>query len=59
MGWFNLKAIREETKKVRWPKRKAMLSDTRTVIIFIAVFLVFFIAADSVIGIMMRLLGVL
>ena len=38
MKWFSLEGIKEEIKKVRWPKKDDMVKDTETVVIFVALF---------------------
>ena len=59
MKWFSISGIREEIKKIRWPKRKELAKDTYTAIMFMAAFAVYFVLADLIVSIVLRALGVI
>lgn len=57
--WFSIEGIRKEIQgRIRWPKGHEMVADSKTVISFILVFALFFIAADFVIALFLRTLGI-
>jgi len=45
-----LKGVKNEMKKVRWPKKKEMIKYSLAVLICVVVFAVFFIASDLIIA---------
>lgn len=59
MKWFSFKGIMDEAKKVKWPKRKELVSNTSTAVAFILVFAAFFVASDFLITLGLRAIGVL
>lgn len=58
MRWFTLGGIKEEVRKIEWPKRKDMVRDTIVVLSFIAFFAVFFILTEFAISSFLRVVGV-
>lgn len=58
MKWFSLSGVFNEIKKIRWPKRKEMVHNTITVLIFILFFSVFFVASEALIVMILRMIGV-
>lgn len=59
MEWFSFEGIRQEIKKIRWPNRNELLKDNYVVLVFILIFAVFFIFSDFLVGLVLRLLGVI
>ena len=59
MEWFSLDGIRQEIKKIRWPRRNEMTKDTYIVIAFILIFALYFILSDFIVSLLLRLLGVI
>lgn len=59
MQWFSISGIRQEIKKIRWPKRNELLKDSYVALVFMLMFAVYFVAADFVVSIVLRLLGVI
>ncbi len=59
MKWFSISGIRQEIKKIRWPKRGEILENTTVAIIFMSLFAVYFVLADLVVSIVLRFLGVI
>ncbi|HZJ87273.1 MAG TPA: preprotein translocase subunit SecE [Erysipelothrix sp.] len=58
MGWLTIAGLKEEIRKIEWPKRKQMVSDTITVLGFIGFFVVYFLITEFVITQFLRLLKV-
>lgn len=58
MNWFSLVGIKEEIRKIQWPKRKEMTQYTVTVLGFVAFFAVYFLILEVVISYILRLLKV-
>lgn len=58
LDWFSLEGIKKEIRgRIRWPKAHEMVADSQTVISFIIVFALFFLAADFIIAIFLRMIG--
>lgn len=49
--------VKRELKRVRWPKKKEMIVYSTATISLIAFFMVFFTLTDTVIGLIVRLVG--
>lgn len=58
MSWISLAGIKEEIRKIQWPKRKEMSKYTVTVLGFVAFFAVYFLILEVVISYILRLLKV-
>ena len=58
MGWLTIDGLKEEFRKIEWPKRNQMAKDTVTVLGFIAFFVVYFIITEFVITQFLRMLKV-
>ena len=58
MKWFNLKEIIKEIKKIRWPKKGDLLTNSVQTVVFIAFFAVFFICCQFVVSLLLRRIGV-
>lgn len=50
MKWFSLKGIIEETKKIKWPSFKEVLTNTVQVLVFTIAFGIFFVACSTVVS---------
>lgn len=48
MSWFTLAGIKEEVKKISWPKRKEVVSNTTIVIGFLLFFAAYFMLTEVV-----------
>lgn len=59
MKWFSLKAICKEISKIRWPKKGDLAENSVQVIIFTALFGVFFYLCLTAISALLRAIGVL
>ena len=59
MKWFNLSAIVKEIKKIRWPKKEDLASNSIEVIIFTGLFCLFFYLCLTVISALLKAIGVL
>lgn len=59
MKWFSLSGIRQEIKKIRWPKREELFKDTYVALTFMIAFAIFFIISDFLVTLVLRLLGVI
>ncbi|AMC92731.1 preprotein translocase subunit SecE [Erysipelothrix larvae] len=57
MKWFTLSGLKEEIRKIEWPKRKENVSNTFTVLAFVGFFAVFFIAAEFLISAFLKVVG--
>lgn len=58
LKWFSISGIIKEVKgKIRWPKLKELFKDTKTVLLFIIVFALFFILADIIVLGFLKLIG--
>lgn len=42
LRWFKLRGILEEVRRIRWPKPKEVVSKTGIVLVFTAIFALFF-----------------
>jgi len=49
--------VKKEMKKVRWPKKKEMITYSIATLSLIAFFMVFFVASDGVISVIVKVLG--
>ena len=58
MEWLTFSGIKEEIKKIRWPKKDDMWKDTQTVVIFIVGFGLYFVACELFVAQFLRLLGI-
>lgn len=59
MSWFSIKGIKEEIRKIQWPKRKELSKNTVIVLSFVLFFAVYFVIADGLVSQFLRLIGVL
>lgn len=59
MKWFNLSAIFKEISKIRWPKKKDLLTNSVQVVVFTAFFAVFFYACQFLVSLCLKLIGVM
>jgi len=57
MKWFSLSGIIKEIKKIRWPEKSDLFTNSVQVIIFTVVFALFFFLCQVVISQLLRLLG--
>lgn len=48
MSWFTLAGVKEEIKKISWPKRSEMVSNTTIVIGFLLFFGAYFMLTEVV-----------
>lgn len=58
MKWFSLKGVREEVRKIQWPKRKEMVTYTASVLGFVVFFAVYFMFSEIIISQILRMLKV-
>ena len=58
MNWFSLVGIKEEIRKIQWPKRKEMTQYTVSVLGFVSFFAIYFLILEVVISYILRLLKV-
>ena len=58
MSWFNIRSIKDEIRKIEWPKRKQMTKDTGIVLGFIGFFVVYFLVTEIVISGILKVLKV-
>lgn len=58
MKWFSLKGVREEVRKIQWPKRKEMATYTASVLGFVVFFAVYFMFSEIIISQILRMLKV-
>ena len=58
MNWLTFKGVKDEIRKIEWPKRAQMTKDTIVVLGFIAFFVVYFLLTEVVISQILRLLKV-
>lgn len=59
MKWFSISGIRQEIKKVRWPKRDELLKDSTVALLFMLAFAAYFVFADFIVSMVLRFLGVI
>lgn len=59
MKWFDLGAIVKEIKKIRWPKKGDLLTNSIQVVVFTAFFGVFFYICQFLVSLCLRLMGVI
>lgn len=57
MSWFSIAGIKEEIRKITWPTRKEMSSNTTIVIGFILFFVGYFLLTEVVLVWALNLLG--
>ena len=58
MNWLTLQGLKDEIRKIEWPKRAQMAKETIVVLGFIAFFVVYFLLTEVVISQILRLLKV-
>ena len=59
MKWFSLDAIIKEIKKIRWPKKGDLFTNSVQVVVFTAFFGVFFYICQFLVSLCLRLMGVI
>ena len=59
MKWFSLSAIAKEIKKIRWPKKGDLLTNSVQVVLFTAFFAIFFYGCSFVVSLALRFIGVI
>lgn len=57
MSWFSIAGIKEEIRKISWPKRKDMSRNTTIVLGFILFFVAYFLLTEIVLIWALNLLG--
>ncbi len=55
---FSWDGIKKEAKRVRWPKRKDVATNTGEVLIFTVFFAIFFIIVDLLVAYLMSRFGI-
>lgn len=59
MSWFTIAGVKEEIKKISWPKGKEMVSNTTIVIGFLLFFAAYFMLTEVVlVWVLNNLIGV-
>ncbi|CAM3562576.1 preprotein translocase subunit SecE [Erysipelothrix sp. D19-032] len=58
MSWFTIAGIKEEIRKIHWPSRKELSSNTVIAISFILFFVVYFLFTEIVSIEALKLLGI-
>lgn len=58
MSWFSIQGIKEEIRKIQWPKRNELVKNTGIVITFIAFFSVYFLLTEVLISQFLKLVKV-
>ncbi len=48
MSWFSIAGIKEEIRKISWPKRKDMVSNTTIVVGFLLFFAAYFMLTEVI-----------
>ncbi len=56
--WFSIKGIRAEMKHVQWLSKKELAKNSGIVIAFCLIFGIFFMASDSIIALIFKVLGI-
>lgn len=59
MRWFSLDGIVKEIKKIRWPQKQDLVTNSVQVILFTVFFGLFFIACEFVVSLILKYLGVI
>lgn len=57
--WFSINGITKEIKKIRWPKKSDLTSNSVQVIVFTFFFGLFFYVCQFVITLLLKLIGVI
>ena len=58
MKWFSLKGIITEVRRIRWPEKKELASNSGKTLVFVLLFCAFFVLAQLLITAFLRLIGV-
>ena len=58
MDWFSIQGIRDEVRKINWPKRKELSRNTIIVLSFIVFFAAYFMLTEVIISWFLRLIKV-
>jgi preprotein translocase SecE subunit len=56
--WFSIEGIMTEVKRIRWPRANDMVKDSLIVIIFTTAFGIFFVVAEALVALLLRLIGI-
>ena len=59
MSWFSFSGIAKEIKKIRWPQKGDLATNSVQVIIFTLFFGIFFVCCEFIISMILNLLGVI
>jgi len=58
MKWLTIEGLKEEIRKIRWPKKADMIKDTQTVLSFIAIFAFYFVICEFVVSAFLKIIGI-
>lgn len=58
MKWFSLQGIITEVKRIRWPSLNELGVKSAKVLLFCALFCIFFVACESIVATCLKLIGV-
>lgn len=59
MKWFSFSGIVKEIKKIRWPNKSDMVTNSVQTVIIIAFFALFFLLCEVVISLILKAIGVI
>lgn len=57
LKWFSISGIRKEIKRIRWPHGKDLFTSSLTVIVFTALFGVFFLLCEVIASGFLKIVG--
>ena len=58
MKWFTLAGIKEEVRKIHWPDKKEMSTNTTTVVAFVLFFVAYFVFVEFILVAALKLIGI-
>lgn len=58
MKWFSINGIIKETKRVRWPRPKALFKDSAIVVVFVIILGIFFYVCQAISSGFLSLIGI-
>ena len=58
LKWLNFSGVVKEAKRIRWPNTKELMTSCAEVVLFCILFGVFFVASESLIVYILKILGI-
>ncbi len=58
MGWFTVAGIKEEIRKIHWPKKDELFKNSTIVVAFVLFFMLYFVLVEIVLVAFLKMIGI-